>query len=253
MVIHLQLPPGAGGNTPQATIRRKPGDPQDYGLPRVAGLMALPDETLRALQQAGKRRTFPAGTRVFSEGEEADEAWLVLSGEIRRFRTDTESSRKNEVTLSLVHPGEWFGEPTLIRDTRWVSAEATQDSVALRYSRDTLLTLMAQHPLLAISLTQQAMQRAVAAEDKTCNFGAGRWSRRRLAAELLALAEKEGVKVGSGVEIQRTLTQQDLASLIGAARETVSIQLSALRKERALTVKNRRIIVHPDILRRFAG
>ncbi len=66
----------------------------------------------------------------------------------------------------------------------------------------------------------------------------------RLARKLVEIAEQHGVPVDGGVEVQAHLTQQDLASMIGATRESVNKVLRAYIVKGWVTMDGQHIIIH---------
>ncbi len=80
---------------------------------------------------------------------------------------------------------------------------------------------------------------------------AGKFSMRRLAIVLMGMAEKDGIKAKTGILLPPRLTQKDLASIIGCARETVTIQLQRLEDAGAISKEGRALIVHAAKLQPF--
>ena len=81
-----------------------------------------------------------------------------------------------------------------------------------------------------------------------------RSNRERLIHLLLELAEKYGQPCAEGLRIGIKLSHQDLASIIGSTRETVTVVLGELQTERNVIIKRRQIILaRPDLLAAAIG
>jgi CRP-like cAMP-binding protein len=231
------------------TLKRfqEPAEPEQFGLPRSPIFDGLPVDALESLAGAGKRRRLAAGSTIYSEGERAESLFMVVEGEVRRFKTNLDSPRKNQFTLGSVQPGGLFGEASLTRRERWDSAEAVGDVTLLEWSSDDIISAMVRTPLFGVAVSQSVVNSVVSAEGKVCNFGSGQWSHKRLAQALSALASAEGEPAEGGIRIKRPITQGDLASIIGSARETVSISMKRLREAGAISVSGKTITIHPAI------
>lgn len=254
IVLRLQVP--GPGQPPVLVQDTEPaGDPSSFNLPPSPLFANLPASALSEVASKVRRRAFSAGSTIYEEGEVADSVFIVASGEVRRFRVDRETStRENVVTLGVSRPGDAFGTSALVSQTRTESAEAVQRTECVQLAKDDLIGLMISFPIFGLAVSQASIQMATAAEDRVCNFGSGRWSSKRLAGLLLKLAEESGPPAADGgVQVSRQITQGDMASIIQAARETVSIQMKKLREQGAIAMQGRTITVFPDRLREVSG
>lgn len=76
---------------------------------------------------------------------------------------------------------------------------------------------------------------------------------RRVAVQLVRLAEEHGRRVPEGVVIEAALSQEDIAGQVGAARRTVARALRVLRERGIIETGRRRILIRePRVLRAFA-
>lgn len=229
--------------------------PQEPRLPASQLFDGLSSDAVERIDTVARKRSFAPGSTIFEEGELADSLYIVASGSVRTYRVDRETStRENVVTLSIVGAGGSFGEGSLINPSRTNSAEAVQRTECLQLMKDDVIRLMIDFPLFGLAVSQAAIRKVSASEDRVCNFGGGRWSSKRLASLLLQLAETEGVPVKGGwVQIPRPLTQSDLGSIIQASRETVSIQMKKLKDVGAVSVDGKIITVMLERIREAAS
>src|SRR5262249_19696942 len=121
-------------------------------------------------------------------------------------------------------------------------AEAAVESHVLVVPRDDLLWLMEQRPDVALSITKLVCLRRRRIENRLRNI-LFLSSRERMVHLLLELVEAYGERAGQRCEIPLKLTHQELASLIGVTRETVTVVLGRLQFERLIKIHRRRITV----------
>lgn len=219
-------------------------------LPDVDALLSraplfenLSTETRRSLADRCIRRAFAKGTALFHKDSADRTLYLIASGRVRIYLPG-EGGR--EVTLNLCGPGEAIGELALLDgQPRSASAQALDDVVAYALRHEDFVRLLETSPLAA-AVIQVLTARLRHATDDTESlalldvFG-------RLARRLLELAER----YGRGQEIDLELSQTDLASLVGATRETVNRALAAFRQQGLIDVRDHRIVIlEPELLRR---
>jgi CRP-like cAMP-binding protein len=181
--------------------------------------------TLSALSARCRRRTFPPRTALFHEGDPGHTLYLVLSGHVN-------VQAVNEADGAPVHiarrgPGEHFGELSLLDGGRR-STDAvvgSEPAELLLLDRDAFLEVMREHPGLAqniIAALTARLREATRAtlEHQTCDVTG------RLARLLLDAAAEQGSTDGG---VRLTATQAEIATRIGARRETVSRALARLK------------------------
>jgi CRP-like cAMP-binding protein len=106
-------------------------------------------EQLRLLAFGAEQVSLPNGRRLFREDDEADAAYVVVSGSISLFREGDDS----RLPIGRAGPGAMIGELALIADTRRLtSAEAGADSELLRLSRRTFRRILEEYPDTAVIL-----------------------------------------------------------------------------------------------------
>lgn len=174
----------------------------------------LSEGDLTAISVRGIAHSFPKQSVIVREGDATDSLYIILEGRVKAFVSDGEG---REAVLSIQGPGEYFGEMVLDEGPRSASVMALEASRCLVVPKAEFRAFLAQNPAFSLSLTEKLIHRV---RDLTANvkslalmdvYG-------RVARLLLELAvEKDGVMV-----IEERLTQQDIASRVGASREMVS-------------------------------
>lgn len=117
----------------------------------------LNEGELEAIRRCGELRCYPAGERIFAEGDEADYIYFIDSGTVSVF-IEKFSTREEIQTLGA---GEWLGEMALYHNNRRTACAAARDATQmLRVRKDAFLQLMAANAGLAHKINDTLSQRA---------------------------------------------------------------------------------------------
>jgi CRP/FNR family cyclic AMP-dependent transcriptional regulator len=185
-------------------------------IPLVAGLEPEERELVLRLIRV---RTFKARQVVVWEGEAGTSLFVVLSGYLKAV---TAGSEGKEVLLSVMGPGEVFGELSVLDgEPRSATVVALEETELALIERDPLLSLIQSSPTLAVRLLVVLTQR-LRNLSKRCETLASLSLCGRLAEVLVGLALKHGEPHDGSVRIPMRLSQQDLGSMVGASRESVN-------------------------------
>ncbi len=195
----------------------------------------LEEAELERFSRVAVPRSFPAGTRVFHEGDPSDVCYIVREGS---FRVTREHSDGRAITLATMGPGEVFGELAMLDgDVRSASAEAIVDGELLALPAKDVRALLARHPEISVKLVSALVRRLRAA-----NVRLSRQSFQtvpsRVAGVLSQLVVEATPNRGGNGEVTIRMNQADLAQLAGTSRESVSRFLADL--ERAGVVRSGR-------------
>lgn len=217
-------------------------------LKQTALFANLNDGELRAIAQNIVPRRFMQGEIIFHEGDPGRYLYLVQSGQVRIFINGIDGSETSVILFGK--PGDIFGELAVIDGlNRSASAVALGETVLYTISRENFREQMRQYPQLALNFMKVLSQR-VRYNTKQMDSLATQAVPQRLARKLLELAQDYGRAAKTGVQIDMTLTQSHLASLIGATRESTNKCLREFRKHGWIGLTNGQIsIVDPDALR----
>lgn len=177
----------------------------------------LPD-TLARLAHHMAEITEPAQTTFYHQDGSPTGLYALASGRVRLYR----QSQDRMQILALPLPGECFGAESLPAQLPSpCAASALTRTTVYHIPPDTLRTLSVEYTDLQVVLLDVITARLRQFVDLVHNL-AFRDTAGRLAAVLLARATTEGIPVGDEIHIERLLTQQELAAMIGTAREVVS-------------------------------
>ncbi|MDI3382041.1 Crp/Fnr family transcriptional regulator [Xenophilus aerolatus] len=196
---------------------------------------SLPADVAR-LAARGVQRRFRTRALLIHEGERGDTLFIVLSGRLRAFVSD---SRGREVTLSHHGPGEYVGEMSLDGGVRSASVEALEPTVCVVVTRDSAMRHIAEDPEFTRGLIERLIRRARLATESARSMALlDVYSRLRRVLEERAAPGPDGVP-----SIAERLTHQALASEIGCSREMVSRLLKDLETGGYLAVRERRLVL----------
>lgn len=196
----------------------------------------LPAPLIEKMAALATTRTFGKNAIIVSEGDETDSLYIVLAGRAKVFVAD-ENGR--EVQLNQIGPGEYFGEVTLDGGPRSASVMTLEPSRFVVIPKRKVRDFLRSQPDFAIRLIEKLIRRSRVLTASVKNlalmdvYG-------RVARLLLELAEDDRGEL----VIREKLTQQDIASRVGASREMVSKILGDLAKGGYLSISHKRIAIH---------
>ncbi|MCL4465997.1 MAG: Crp/Fnr family transcriptional regulator [Chloroflexi bacterium] len=206
-----------------------------------------PDE-LAGLAAEVVIREYGKGELVALEGEPCRGLCLVRAGRVRVFKTSPDGRTQ---VLSMAGPGESFNEvPNFDSGPNPASVEALEPTTIFLLHRETVLRAVERYPSVALAMLNVFARRLrhLTGVVEDLSF---RHVTSRLAKVLLQYAAEPAPGRGESGLTQR-LTQQEMAAIVGTAREMVGRSLKALEAQGALRVeRNRIIILNRDLLERI--
>jgi len=195
---------------------------------REPGLVErLREEDRRRVLQFTQRRTLRIKELLFAQGDPHDGIVIVDSGRIRSFYT---APSGREITLAYWFPGNFIGGPNVFGGgTHMWAAAAVQKSEVTTLPGRALRELAATIPDLALGLIDALAFKARCYSAVAQMLGT-RSVAERLSQLLFFLASTYGIEEPNGVFIATSFTHGELAHLIGATRQWVTIKLTELQK-----------------------
>mgnify|MGYP000515843744 FL=1 len=180
------------------------------------------------------------GTILFAEGDGGDQLYVIAEGKLK---LGTSSGDGRENLLSILGPGEMFGELSLFDPgPRTSTATAVTDAKLLSLGQEKLLPWLAENPKVALQLLARLAQRLrrtnEAVGDLVFSDVPG-----RVAKALIDLGERFGKKTDEGLFVHHDLTQEELAQLVGASRETVNKALADFAGRNWLKLDGRAVLI----------
>ena len=190
------------------------------------------------------------GDVLFREGDDGDTLYVIGEGKVKLGRSSADG---RENLVAILGPGEMFGELSLFDPrSRTMTATAVAETQLMGLRNDSLTGLLAGRPEVSKALLAALAQRLRRTNEHLADLvftdvpG-------RVAKALLDLAERFGRPVEDGVMVSHDLTQEELAQLVGASRETVNKALADFASRGWLKLEARAVLLHDvDRLRRRA-
>ena len=210
-------------------------------LKAVPLFSSFPDEQLRMLAAVVTRKSVSRSTTVMASGDPTDSLYIILSGRLKVLMSDSEGK---EVILSILGPGEFFGEMGLIDDSpRSASVTAIEPCELLSIAKRDFKKCLSENFEMTMAVMRGLVSRLREADRKIGSlalldvYG-------RVARLLLDMAETvEGEKI-----VTKRLPKQDIAKMIGASREMVSRVMKDLQMGGYIEVRGSSIVLRDSIV-----
>jgi CRP-like cAMP-binding protein len=208
---------------------------------RRAGLFQGVDpEAVEALADEFQMIDAPRGTTLFSEGEPGDSLYIVLAGKVKLGRR---SSDGRENLVAVMGPSDQFGELSLFDPgPRTATATVVTDARVARLPKEALQNWVRERPEIAMQLLRVVARRLRRTNTMLADLifvdvpG-------RVAKQLLQLAQRFGSVEGGHLRVTHDLTQEELAQLVGASRETVNKALADFASRGWLRLEGKSVVI----------
>jgi CRP-like cAMP-binding protein len=201
---------------------------------------ALDDASAATLRASMSGVKLSRGQILFKEGDTGDQLFVVVDGKLK---LGTISNDGRENLLSILGPGDMFGELSLFDPgPRTATATAVVDSKLLALSNDQVIGWVKEHPQVSLQLLGRLAQRLRKANDVLSDLVFADVPG-RVAKAIIELGERFGTKKDDGLHVNHELTQEELAQLVGASRETVNKALADFASRGWVKLEPRAVIV----------
>lgn len=219
-------------------------------LKQVNIFAGLSDEDLSELSAVARRRTFRAGEVIFHREDPGQVLYVIKEGKVKICLISPDGQ---EISLVVFGKGEYFGELALLDGLpRSADAIALERVECYTLQRSDFQKAIMKSPKIAIKVLEVLCKRLRTTDQQVEDlifldvYG-------RVAKKLVDLAETHGVPVADGTRIDVRLTQQELASMVGASRESVNKVIGYFVEKRFISTDKQRITIHrvSDLKRRI--
>lgn len=202
-------------------------------LKKIYLFTGLSDRELEEIASLCLERRYQKGRIIFMEGEPGEAIYFLKSGLIKVSKQDGDG---REHTLHYVNPGDVFAEVVLFDAGGYpATAEVVEDAEVGLIRNSDMDRLLLKNPVMILQMLKIMARRLRNSQQQIMEL-ALKDTTRRLAGLLLKLAEDHGVVTDGGVLIALSLTNQELANMVGTSRETVNRILGELRRRKAISV-----------------
>ena len=198
----------------------------------------LSHEALLRLQNIKATSVYPKGALLCLEGQPPRGVFVLCTG---RAKLSTTSSEGKSMILRIAEPGEVLGLPAAVSGTAYeATVETLEPSQANFISRSDFVQFLQDYPDVGMRVAKQLTHNCKCAYDEIRSLGLSNSVPEKLAKLILKWGENPldlPTKKPHETPIRVTLTQEEIAQLIGTSRETVSRVLATFRKKGWLRVK----------------
>jgi CRP/FNR family cyclic AMP-dependent transcriptional regulator len=213
----------------------------DDVLARAGLFQGVDDDAVDALTQAVEYVDVRRGENVFTEGERGDSVYIITEGKIKLGRRAADG---RENMIAVMGPSDMFGELSIFDPgPRTATASAITDSRLARLRQSDLRNWISTRPELAEQLLRVVARRLRRTNDALADLiftdvpG-------RVAKSLLQMAQAFGGRDAQGVlRVKHDLTQEELAQLVGASRETVNKSLADFASRGWLRLEGKAVVI----------
>lgn len=192
------------------------------------------DDELALLDEIKVYRSFEAGQPILYRGDELIHFSSVVQG-IASLTKTMEDGRIQMVGLLL--PSDFIGRPG--REVVDFDVTATSDVTLCSFQRKPFEQLVETTPHIAQRMLEMALDELDAARDWMVLLGR-KSAREKLATFLEMLVRRSRVEAAVVPEVALPLTREEVANFLGLTLETVSRQLSSLKKDGIVAFRDRR-------------
>ncbi len=219
-------------------------------LKQVNIFQGLSDEEIQELAAVARRRMFRAGEVIFHRDDPGQILYVIKEGKVKICLTSPDGQ---EISLVVFGKGQHFGEFALLDGLpRSADAIALEKVECYTLQRSDFHNAIIKNPKIAIQIMEVLCERLRKTDRQVEDlifldvYG-------RVAKKLLELAETHGVKVANGTLIDMRLTQQEIASMVGASRESVNKVLGYFTDKGYINTEKQRITLQrvEDLKRRI--
>jgi CRP-like cAMP-binding protein len=204
----------------------------------------LSDSILNSLAGYVFEKKADRGEIIVYEGESAEALYFVVSGVVKVFKTSADGK---EQIFGIIRPGETFNDvPVLSGGENLISAGAMSSIVLNGIKKKDMESIIKENPQVALNIVHVLSRRVQELVSMVEDF-----SFRHVSGRVAKILLEYALDVSSG---RPKLTQQEMASMIGTAREMVGRSLKSLEREGAIRMeRNRIVITNQKTLKELAG
>lgn len=196
-----------------------------------------PGALVQTLAALGQQRRYAARALLIQEGDQGDNLFVVVRGQVRAFSSD---HKGKEITLGVYGEGEYVGEMALDGGLRSASVEALVPTLCSVVTRAQLRMHIAANPDFAFDMMGRLIRRARLATESARSLALidvyGRMT--RLLDQLAGPAAADGTRT-----IGERITHQQIASHLACSREMVSRLMRDLENGGFVEKRERRVVL----------
>lgn len=210
-------------------------------LGKVPLFSGLQTEDLQTLATIVSKKEYTKKETLFHQGDPGEEFMILAEGSVK---VELMNAEGKELTLTILTPYQFLGELALLDDVpRSATVISMENSTLLSINKRDFARILESYPRMSVPMLRQLTRRVRVLTDDIASM-AFLDSYSRVTRKLLTLAGEMGQATDDGhVLIDRALTHQQLANLVGTTRETVTKILNEMKDNGLLSIRRHRITI----------
>ena len=231
-------------------IRRRDGAGEGRQATLTEGVLAtlqrhpfveeFQSQHVEKLAALATRVRFDGDQIIFREGAYPSGIFYLKSGKVKKYKVAKDGG---EQIIYVANTGELIGYHAILAEDRYPdSAAALEESIVAFIPKEDFLDVLERSTVLNKRLLK-TLSHEFAVLANSLTLFTQRSVRERLALQLVVLREKYKVNFQPGMPVEINMSREDLASLVGTARENVVRVLGEFKEHGLIETKGRKIIV----------
>jgi CRP/FNR family transcriptional regulator len=209
---------------------------------------SLKDKELKEISAFFEKLNFGNNEYVFIEGDPSDWFYIVAKGRVKILK---HTIMGKDIILEVMSPGDVFGGIAVLDKKPYpASAQAMESVTVIRISRQNLLRIIEEYPIIKLEVVKYFSERLRDAHEMLKNIATEKVEK-RIASLLLKLAEKVGVDDSGYKKIDFSLRRQEIAEMVGTTVETCIRTMSKFQKQGMVKSSGGKIMIKVEILKKF--
>lgn len=208
----------------------------------------LSDTELKLVSRFFETLNYKNNAHVFMEGDPSDWFYIVANGEVKILK---HTLAGKDIILEIMSPGDMFGGVAVLDKKPFpATAQAMEQTTVIRISRQNLLGIMEEYPILKLETVKYFSDRLRDAHETLKNIATER-TERRIASLLLKLSKKAGGEEADYKKIGFPLTRQEISEMVGTTVETCIRIMSKFQKQGMVKSSGGKILIKVDSLQKL--
>jgi CRP/FNR family transcriptional regulator len=200
----------------------------------------LKPQELLAITQAAQRKIYQKGQSVFSQGDKAEQMFLLKAGRVKLSKITAEGE---EITLDIRKSGDFLGETMLTEDLEYpLSAICLEDTLTCGFTKTGFEKIVLEHANIGLQVIKNLSKRLASLTSRVGSLSLSHLED-RLYDVLINVAQEHGVKNQKGYIIQFPLTHEELGFLVGVHRVSITRAMKSLKESGKLKQEGRTLIL----------
>jgi len=203
-------------------------------------LADLPSHEAEIIRAHMHVQNYHKGEIIFREGAVPSGIFFIRKGKVKKYKIDTDGS---EQIIYVANTSELIGYHALLSEERYPdSASALEESSIAFVPKEDFFQVLNTSKVLSKRLLKLLSHEFTVFTNSVTHF-ARRSVRERLATQLVVMREKYKENYEPGMDVEINLSRDDLASMVGTARENVVRVLKEFKEDGSIQTRGRKIVV----------